>query len=269
MTKEQNENYQMTEENKKGCVYILTNPSFPEYVKIGYADDLQKRLKELNRSECIPYAFRVYAVYNVKERLQDLALHNMIDGINPTLRAIDTFDGKKRKKEFYAMSADDAYNILKTIATLSGTIDRLHKLTPEGHEIIDEQIAEDVENSVIYTEEKHLLKGSEETTALYKKLKNEILKLGNVKVVPKKLYIAFKSPKNFTDIEIQKNNLKIYLNMDKGTLKDIDNKTIDVSDTGHWGNGDYKMYISDGKDIEYALQLIKQSYDANKGIADE
>ena len=29
----------------KGVVYILTNPSFPEYVKIGYADDLQKRLK--------------------------------------------------------------------------------------------------------------------------------------------------------------------------------------------------------------------------------
>ena len=37
----------------KGVIYILTNPSFPEYVKIGYADDIAKRLKELNRSECI------------------------------------------------------------------------------------------------------------------------------------------------------------------------------------------------------------------------
>jgi len=26
----------------KGVIYILTNPSFPEYVKIGYAKDLEK-----------------------------------------------------------------------------------------------------------------------------------------------------------------------------------------------------------------------------------
>ena len=25
--------------DKKGVIYILTNPSFPDYVKIGYADD--------------------------------------------------------------------------------------------------------------------------------------------------------------------------------------------------------------------------------------
>lgn len=30
----------------KGVIYILTNPSFPEYVKIGYADDIDKRLKQ-------------------------------------------------------------------------------------------------------------------------------------------------------------------------------------------------------------------------------
>ena len=28
-------------ENKKGVIYILTNPSFLEYVKIGYADDIE------------------------------------------------------------------------------------------------------------------------------------------------------------------------------------------------------------------------------------
>ena len=26
----------------KGVIYILTNPSFPEYVKIGYADDMKQ-----------------------------------------------------------------------------------------------------------------------------------------------------------------------------------------------------------------------------------
>ena len=26
-----------------GVIYILTNPSFPKYVKIGYSDNVQKR----------------------------------------------------------------------------------------------------------------------------------------------------------------------------------------------------------------------------------
>ena len=39
--------------DKAGVIYILTNPSFPEYVKIGYADDIDKRLQQLNRSECM------------------------------------------------------------------------------------------------------------------------------------------------------------------------------------------------------------------------
>ena len=37
---------------KAGVIYILTNPSFPEYVKIGYADDVNKRLSQLNSSVC-------------------------------------------------------------------------------------------------------------------------------------------------------------------------------------------------------------------------
>ncbi|WP_295097009.1 DUF5655 domain-containing protein [uncultured Fibrobacter sp.] len=247
----------------KGVVYILTNPSFPEYVKIGYADDLQKRLKELNRSECIPYAFRVFAIYEVNERLQDLALHNMIDSINPNLRAIETFDGKKRKKEFYAMTPDDAYAILQTIATVSGTVGRLHKLSPEGHEIIDEKTAEDVEKTVTYTEDSLLAKGDKETVLLYKELKKEIKKLGDVIVEPKKLYIAFKSPKNFADVEIQKHNLKIFINMPKGSLVDPNGIAQDVSDIGHWGNGDYRVYLSEESKIAEIMKLITQSYHVN------
>ena len=30
--------------SKNGVIYILTNPSFPEYVKIGYADDVKQDL---------------------------------------------------------------------------------------------------------------------------------------------------------------------------------------------------------------------------------
>ena len=96
----------MGKEKKAGVIYILTNPSFPDYVKIGYATDIEKRLIQLNRSECIPFAFRVYATYEVSAPLQDKELHSLIDRLNPELRAIDTFDGKTRTKEFYAMAAE-------------------------------------------------------------------------------------------------------------------------------------------------------------------
>ena len=87
-----------------GCIYILTNPSFPEYVKIGYATNLESRLKQLNRSETIPFAFRAYAIYEVNKALTDKELHKLIDKLNPDLRTIETFDGKERVKEFYAMA---------------------------------------------------------------------------------------------------------------------------------------------------------------------
>jgi len=250
--------------NSIGIIYILTNPSFPEYVKIGYADNLEKRLKQLNQSECMPFAFRVFATYEVDERLRDVEVHKMIDTINPTLRAIDTFDGKKRIKEFYAMTADDAYAILESIAKISGTVDRLHKHTPEGHEIIDDEIAKEIEEKTIYTEKSLLDKTSTDIKKLYKKFKKSVMALGDVVIEPKKLYVAFKSPKNFTDVEIQKHSLKVFINMKKGTLNDPKNIAEDVSDIGHWGNGDYRVYISDDSDFDYLFELIKQSYVANK-----
>ena len=127
-----------------GVIYILTNPSFPDYVKIGYAKDLEKRMSQLNRSETIPFAFRAYAVYEVETNLTDLVLHDLIDKLNPELRSIETFDGKERKREFYAMRPEEAYSLLECIAKISGTEDRLKKMTPEGHEILDEQIADEV-----------------------------------------------------------------------------------------------------------------------------
>lgn len=128
----------------KGVIYILTNPSFPDYVKIGYAKDLEKRMDQLNRSETIPFAFRAYAVYEVESNLTDLVLHDLIDRLNPDLRSIENFDGKERKREFYAMSPEEAYSLLECIAKISGTEDRLKKMAPEGHEILDEETAAEV-----------------------------------------------------------------------------------------------------------------------------
>lgn len=134
----------MAKKEHTGVIYILTNPSFPDYIKIGYATNIEQRLKQLNRSETIPYAFRVYAIYEVESDLTDKELHKLIDSLNPGLRTIETFDGKQRVKEFYAMSAEDAYLLLECIAKISGTTDRLKKMKPEGHEVEDEIVAEEV-----------------------------------------------------------------------------------------------------------------------------
>ena len=132
--------------NKKvdKVVYILTNPSFPSYVKIGYADDIDKRLKELNRSECIPYAFRLYAYCKVEKRLTDLAIHRLIDTINRDLRCIEEFEGKTRRREFYAMSADDAYLILEAIASFHGLEENLILVKKTDNQLKDEEKAENI-----------------------------------------------------------------------------------------------------------------------------
>lgn len=130
--------------NSCGYIYILTNSSFEEYVKIGYADDVQKRLNQLNRSECIPFAFRVYATYEVNSRLSDMKIHKIIDKLNPNLRSIETFAGKKRVREFYAMSHDDAYSILEAIAEIHGCKDKLKKIEPTVSEEQEEEMAEEI-----------------------------------------------------------------------------------------------------------------------------
>ena len=128
----------------KGVIYILTNPSFEEYVKIGYAHDLKQRLQQLNRSEALPLAFRAYAIYEVDEELTDKELHKLIEILNPEIRSVEKFNGKKRVREFYIMSREQAYAILECIAKISGTTDRLKYVKPTGEELAEEKLAEEV-----------------------------------------------------------------------------------------------------------------------------
>ncbi len=121
-----------------GAVYILTNPSFPEYVKIGYADDVDARVKQLNNSEAVPFSFHVYATYDVTERLGDMKFHNFLDTINPELRSIENNGDKVRKREFYHIKPEEIYSAFENVAELTGTKDRLH-LYKETSEEIDEK----------------------------------------------------------------------------------------------------------------------------------
>lgn len=112
----------------------------------------------------------------------------------------------------------------------------------------------------VYTEEDHLNNASDEVLELYETFKNAILNLANeIEVVPKKLYIAFKKDKNITDLVVLKKGLKFFINLKKGQLEDTKGLAKDVSETGHWGNGDYELTATDTSNLEYIMSLIKQT----------
>ena len=128
-----------------GYIYILTNPSFPQYVKIGYAADVKQRLDELNRSSAVPFAFRIYATYEVDSALSDKKLHSILDKLDPELRSKEEIDGKKRVREFYAMAPEDAYAILEAIAEINGYRSRLKKWKATANEQRDEALAQEIQ----------------------------------------------------------------------------------------------------------------------------
>lgn len=129
----------------KGVIYILTNPSFPQYVKIGYATNVKQRLDELNRSTAVPFAFRIYATYEVDSTLSDKKLHSILDKLNPELRSREEVDGKRRIREFYAMPPEDAFSILEAIAEINGYRNRLKKWKATENEQREEALAQEID----------------------------------------------------------------------------------------------------------------------------
>lgn len=116
----------------------------------------------------------------------------------------------------------------------------------------------------VYTEDDHLADSSDEIKELYEKFKASITTIGkDVKVKPTKYYIGFLSKTNFVDIHVQKKAIKIWLNVRRGELDDPRGLTRDVSNIGHWGNGDYELQVSNDADSEYIISLTKQSYKKN------
>lgn len=127
----------------------------------------------------------------------------------------------------------------------------------DSQKVVDKEIK-------VYTEEDHLSNLPDKTKQLYYELKNRILELDDIDVDVKKVYIAFKGIRNIVDVEFTQNKLRIEINMKKGTLDDPLNIARDITNIGHWGNGDYRVEISNIDDIDSIIPLIKQSLKVNK-----
>lgn len=172
----------------------------------------------------------------------------------------------------YQLNATDFKNIPVDLIKITRYEDDIIEIdfikktsTVKVQEINMEPSKNDVNKEVVvYTEEDHLVKVSENIKRLYEELKNRILELDDIDVDAKKLYIAFKGSRNIIDVEFNKNKIKIYINMKKGTLNDPLNITKDISNIGHWGNGNYCIIMDKKDDIDNIIPLVKQSLKIHK-----
>ena len=99
------------------------------------------------------------------------------------------------------------------------------------------------------------------TKMLFDKLNMRIMNLSSeVRREFKKLYIAYKLDTNFADIVVQKNRLRISVNMKFNEVIDEYNICKDVTNLGRWGNGDVELFLEDICDVDKVMDIIRQSF---------
>lgn len=80
-----------------------------------------------------------------------------------------------------------------------------------------------------------------------------------------KFYVAYKAETNFVDVVPQKNRLRLFLNMKIHEVHDPHGLCKDVSDLGHWGNGDVEVGLSRLEDLPYVMGLVRQAFEKQMG----
>jgi predicted transport protein len=87
----------------------------------------------------------------------------------------------------------------------------------------------------------------------------------DVSVHPQKHYIAYRRNRNFASVQIynRKKIIRIYLNIDPDNVTVVPEYMRDVRQIGHFGTGDLEVSIEAKREIERAIDLIKQSYEAS------
>ncbi len=127
--------------------------------------------------------------------------------------------------------------------------------TSESDDI--QKIAKEI---VQYDEDYHLANKSDDIKELYEQFRDSILGLApDLEVHTKKMYIALrKGKRNYVYMNIGVKQIRIWLNMPFEKLDDPKKLARDVTNVGHWGNGDCEIVVADTENLEYILSLVKQ-----------
>jgi len=120
-----------------------------------------------------------------------------------------------------------------------------------------------------YDIEFHRNKADEKTKELFDELRKRIFALAeNITEHPQKFYIGYKIDSgyiNFSAIEVYKSKLQVAILIPSKKLKDPKKLTKSFPKSYGWAKNLKKFVIKDTKDLQYAMTLIEQSYNYNKG----
>ena len=130
-------------------IYILTNPSFKEFVKIGKATEqtIAQRVRTLNSSSAVPFSFNIYATYQTTngDRIEKM-LHKILDKFKYELRAREKTDsGRERVREFFAMEASEAFEYLIMVAEGFGDEHNVKSFKKTKKQLDEEKVAQKIE----------------------------------------------------------------------------------------------------------------------------
>ena len=117
----------------------------------------------------------------------------------------------------------------------------------------------------LYEENFHLENRPSFITGIYKELKTEILNIDeNIELATKQQYIGFKiNNKRVVYMKLTNDHIKIVLSKRKSDFKDPNEILENIPESHGWGKKSH-LTVRRSDEIEYAINLIKQSYDKLK-----
>jgi predicted transport protein len=117
-----------------------------------------------------------------------------------------------------------------------------------------------------YNEAHHITGKPKEALELYRAIDRLCFSLGSGSIAKRYLAkcIAYDRGKRaFCSIHIQKNGLRVWLQLKYSRVVNPPVFARDVSNVGHWGGGDFELAISSLPQLEQAAPLIRDSFDAS------
>ena len=235
---------------KTGYIYVLTNKSFhkEDWIKIGYAENVDKRVKELSNTS-VPLPFEVYCTYEIPRiegiKDPDKQLHDLISKLNPNLRIVPN-------REFFEMLPWDAYDMLFAIAQMHGRTDKLKRYDAN---VVGGDVQSDSDYSI-----DALFPASSEVRKLYEKAKSVLLsEEAALTEAPRQNYVTFKKGKNNTvSFWPHAGWIEVVLNAKQGQIYDKYDIAYDISNR-KWSSAQYAFKLYDDTDMNAARDLMRQT----------
>lgn len=241
----------METKEKTGYIYVLTNESFhmDNWIKIGYAEDVDKRVRELSGT-AVPLPYEVYCTYEIPRikgvKDPDKLVHDLIQSLNPNLRI-------SQNREFFELYPWDAYNMLFAIAQMHERTDKLIRNTDNKS---GENDINDTEYSVVA-----LFPDYNNGSSLYNKMKNIILSVDKtLEESPRQNYVTFKLGKgNVISLWPKDGWIEVVLNAKIGTITDNNGLIYDITNR-KWSAAQYAFKFYDDTDMDAVKDIIEQTY---------